>query len=87
MLPLMVMLKRTIAATISISALKVSIVSLDMILPPITLATLVGVMKSLASSPRSRSPAIDSPIPIMAENMTVMASIAGTRKSMYLISP
>ncbi len=87
MLPFIVTPNSTMAATINTIAVAICMVSLDIILPPTTVATLVGVMNSRASSPRSRSPASDSPIPIMAPIIIVMTSTAGTKKSMYLMSP
>ena len=63
-------------------ALPVSCTNLDRILPPTIVVILVGVINNLASSPRSRSPAIDSPIPNIHENKTTIAKTPGTRKSM-----
>ncbi len=80
-LPLIIIPNRSIAATIRIIPLPVSCTNLDIIFPPITVATLVGVINNLASSPLSLSPATISPIPNTHPNKMVIPIIAGTRKS------
>ena len=77
----------TIAMNINIRALTNSTISLDAILPPTTVEIDVGVINNLANSPVSRSPAIDAPIPIIQDIITVIPKTAGTKKSIYLIFP
>ena len=78
---------RTIAANKRTKVLINSTDNLPAIFPASTVATEVGVMNNLASSPVSRSPATDDPIPIIQDIITVIPKTAGTRKSIYLISP
>ena len=85
--PLILTLNNTIAININIRALTNSTISLDAILPPTTVEIDVGVINNLANSPVSRSPAIDAPIPIIQDIITVIPKTAGTKKSIYLIFP